>query len=163
VSLVIIGGTPDAFSIDPVSDVSITTIGGPSNAWLDFIYQLSDVLSPISVGALSKMSLIAVGPVSDVASSPVSVDPLAYIIAVAGKNNEDIIKSNSKLVIWFIIPLFVANYINIYHYEGIHTISKSEIACGYANVTQLENRFTESSHYSMPIADSSGELFNVLF
>jgi hypothetical protein len=90
------------------------------------------VLSPVSIDALSKMSLIAVDSVSDVASSPpvsvdsvsvsdmsspVSVDPLAYIIAVADKNNEDIIKSNSKLVIWFNIPFLVAVYISVYPYE----------------------------------------------
>jgi hypothetical protein len=76
---------------------------------------------------------VSVDSVSDVASSspPVSVDPLAYIIAVTGKNNEDIVKSNSKLIIWFIIPLLVAIYINI--------IPTSESAYIYAKLNRMYN------------------------
>ena len=43
-----------------------------------------------------------------------SGDPLAYIIAVEGKNNEVTIKSTHKLVIRFNVPFIVPEYICIF-------------------------------------------------
>jgi hypothetical protein len=106
-------------SIDALSKMSLIAVDSVSDvaSSLVSVDPVSDMSPLVSVDSVSDVasSLVSVDPVSDVASSspPVSVDPLAYIIAVAGKNNEDIIKSNSKLVIWFIIPFLIVIYIKI--------------------------------------------------